>query len=152
MRIHDGLLGLVFIALGIATVWQAASFPGMPGQAIGPGTFPMAFGGIFVIGGLIISGKGIKAGVGRLVQFNEGWHHTDRAVAAAIAVFGSLLLAIFFEQIGFIIGAAALLLAMYWVQGYRSLLWIAVSLGFVGLVYYAMAKLLLVPLPTGPLF
>ncbi|MHA6689889.1 tripartite tricarboxylate transporter TctB family protein [Devosia sp. A449] len=152
MRIHDGLLGLVFIALGITTVWQAASFPGMPGQAIGPGTFPMVFGGIFILGGLIISGKGLMAGAGRLVQFDEGWRHPKRAIAAGIAILGSLLLAIFFEQIGFIIGGSVILIALYWVQGYRSLVWIAVSLGFVGVVYYAMAKLLLVPLPTGPLF
>lgn len=152
MRIHDGLLGLLFIVLGIAVVVQAIGFPGMPGQAIGPGTFPTLFGTLFIIGGLIIGWQGIRSGAMPLIKLNEGWAHKDRALAAAIAIFGTLILAIYFEQIGFIIGAAVLLLAMYWVQGFRKPIWIGVTLAFVASVYYGMAKLLLVPLPAGPLF
>lgn len=152
MRIHDGLLGLLFIVLGACVIWQAASFPSMPGQAIGPGTFPLVFGVMFVIGGAIIGRAGLLAGMGRLATFNEGWRHRDRALAAFVAVIGTLVLAFFFEQIGFLIGGAVLLIALYMLLGHRSPRWIVVSLVFVGAVYYGMAKLLLVPLPTGPLF
>lgn len=151
MRIHDGLLGLFFILLGLYVVWQASSFPSMPGQAIGPGTFPVVFGVLFILGGLIIGRTGVMAGMGRLVVFNEGWRHGERALAAAVAIIGTLVLAMFFEQIGYIIGAAVLLITLYMLLGHRSPLWIGVSVVFVGATYYGMAKLL-VPLPAGPLF
>ncbi len=152
MRIHDGFIGLFFIILGSFVILQAATFPAMPGQAIGPGTFPLIFGALFIVGGLIIGRSGVMAGMGKLGELNPGWRHPERAVAAAVAVLGTLFLAIFFEQIGFLLGGAALLIALYMLQGHRSLVWVVVSIGFVGAVYYGMAKLLLVPLPTGPLF
>lgn len=151
MRIHDGLIGLFFIMLGIYVVWEAASFPAMPGQAIGPGTFPTIFGGLFVAGGLIVGRAGLAAGLGRLVVLDEGWRRPERAAAASVAIIGTLILAFFFTEIGFLLGGSLLLTAIFWLTGHRSPLWIVVSIGFVSLVYLAMSKLLLVPLPAGPL-
>lgn len=151
MRIHDSLIGLFFIVLGIAVIWQAYSFPVMPGQAIGPGTFPLVFGIVFVVGGLIVGRTGLATAGSQIVAFNEGWRHRNRALAAAIAILGTFVLGVFFEEIGFVIGGAVLIVALYVVQGHRSPLWLAVSLIFIALVYYSMAKLLLVPLPLGPL-
>lgn len=152
MRVHDGLVGLFFILLGLYVLWEASSFPSMPGQAFGPGTFPVLFGVMFVAGGLIIGRASLAAGFGRVLVLDEGWRHPERAAAAAVAVFGTLALAFFFNEIGFLLGGAVLLIALYMLLGHRSALWVVVSIAFVGAVYYAMAKLLLVPLPTGPLF
>lgn len=151
MRIHDGLLGLFFLLLGGFVIWQSSTFPSMPGQAIGPDTFPTIFGVLFIVGGLIIGRSGLAAASGRLLELNEGWRHPERAIAALIAVVGTLVLAFFFEEIGFVIGCAVLMIALYILLGHRSPIWIAVSIIFVGVVYYGMAKLLLVPLPLGPL-
>ncbi|SMQ85442.1 putative tricarboxylic transport membrane protein [Devosia lucknowensis] len=152
MRIHDTLIGAFFLLLGSYIIFEAVRFPAMPGQAIGPGTFPMVFGAVFLVGGLIVGRSGLAQGFSRLVEINDGWRHADRAIAAAVAVLGTLLFAVFFEQIGFIFGAIALMLVLYVLLGHRNWLWLAVPFVFVGVVYYAMARLLLVPLPTGPLF
>ncbi|RDE10150.1 tripartite tricarboxylate transporter TctB family protein [Pelagibacterium lacus] len=152
MRIHDSLIGLFFVVLGAYVLFEASRFPGMPGQAIGPGSFPMLFGALFVIGGLIIARQGIAEGFGKLVVLNEGWLVPSRAIAVVVSVFGTILLAAFFSQIGFLIGGVLLLVTLFMLLGHRSLLWVAVAVGFVFGIYFLMSRLLLVPLPAGPLF
>ena len=152
MRIHDTFIGAFFLVLGAYIIFEAARFPAMPGHAVGPGTFPMIFGAVFLVGGLIVGRSGLAQGFSQLVELNEGWRHPDRLIAALVATVGTLLFAAFFDQIGFILGALALMLTLYVLLGHRTWLWLVSPFIFVGVVYYAMARLLLVPLPTGPLF
>ncbi len=152
MRIHDTLIGAFFLVLGAYIIFEAVRFPAMPGQVVGPGTFPMIFGTVFLVGGLIVGRTGLAQGFSQLVDLNEGWRHPDRLIAALVATVGTLVFAAFFDQIGFILGALALMLTLYVLLGHRTWLWLISPFIFVGVVYYAMARLLLVPLPTGPLF
>lgn len=152
MRIHDTLIGAFFLVLGAYIIFEAVRFPAMPGQAVGPGTFPMIFGTVFLVGGLIVGRTGLAQGFSRLVVLDDGWRHPDRLIAAIVATVGTLVFATFFDQIGFIIGAIALMLTLYLLLGHRTWLWLTSPFIFVGVVYYAMARLLLVPLPPGPLF
>lgn len=152
MRFHDTIVGVFLMLLGGFILQQASGFPQMPGQSIGPGTFPTVFAVAFILGGGVIAFQGWRtARAARAIALNPGWRSRDRFAATAIALLGALALVSFFDVIGFPIGAGLLLSALYLALGHRSPIWIAVSFAFAGVLYYGMAKLLFVPLPLGPL-
>lgn len=152
MRIHDTIIGVFLMLLGGYILWQASGFPQMPGQAIGPASFPTLLALGFLGGGAIVAIKGWRnrQTTGWIV-LEKGWSEMSRLVPALVAIIGTVLLAALFEQIGFLVGGSLLLIALYFTLGYRSAKWFAMSVAFIGAVYYGMAKILLVPLPLGML-
>lgn len=150
MRIHDTIIGIFLILLGTFILVQAIYFPDMPGQVIGPGTFPTVLAVGFMIGGLLVALQGWRARASmRWIVLESGWAERRRLVPVLIGLVGTLVLAANFDRIGFPLGGGLLLVALYFSLGYRSLKWAAISILFVSAVYYGMAKILLVPLPLG---
>ena len=86
-----------------------------------------------------------------LVVLAEGWRNRRSALAAAVALMGTALLAFGFEVIGFPLGASLLLCSLYLASQTFSLRLLALAVGFVLIVHLMMTRLLLVPLPAGPL-
>lgn len=152
MRVHDAIVGLVIAVFGGLVVWHVQSFPIMPGQAIGPATFPAVLGGGFILCGGIIAFKGLRPMVGRrALVLSPGWFTGRHAAAAAVMILGTLACALGFETVGFPISVAVLTFALLMLMRYRPLASAIISVAFVAAIYWIMARELLVPLPLGPL-
>lgn len=149
MKLHDSLIGLLLIAFGGWVVWRAQGFPAMPGQSIGPSTFPVMLGSLCALGGLLLVWHGRQTSRGELLSVHEGWRIGSRVACVAVAVFGTLLLGVTFETVGFPIGGTLLLSALFYAAGLHRLRWIAVSAIFVLTMHLVMTRLLYVPLPSG---
>lgn len=149
MKLHDSLIGLILIAFGSWVLWQAQGFPAMPGQIIGPSTFPTFLGCMCTLGGVLLVWQGRRTSKGELVWIHDGWRIGSRIACVAVAVFGTLLLAVTFEKVGFPVGGTLLLSALFYAAGYNSPKWVAVAAVFVLTVHLIMTRLLYVPLPSG---
>lgn len=151
MRFHDSLLGVLLTLFGGWVLIVSLNFPDMPGQSIGPGTFPSILGIAFILGGIGLAVSGLVRGQAALVALNAGWRNPSRLAAAALATLGAMAFAIGFETIGFPLGGFVLLTSLFLLEGYRNPVWILLSAGFVAGLHLVMTRLLLVPLPDGVL-
>ncbi|MFI0473203.1 tripartite tricarboxylate transporter TctB family protein [Halomonas sp. HMF6819] len=150
MKANDIVIGAMFILLGLLTVFQARTFPSMAGQMVGPSTFPTLIGSGLSVGGAVLILKQLLAGErAPLVIANSGWFKTKRVLSFALLFVGSLVFAIWIEEIGFVIGGAILAIALLWLENYRKPLILGFAALFVVVVYYLLSQQLNVPLPTG---
>ncbi|MGC4410134.1 MULTISPECIES: tripartite tricarboxylate transporter TctB family protein [Rhizobium] len=149
MKFHDSIIGLLLVAFGGWVLWQAQGFPDMPGQIIGPATFPTLLGCLCLLGGLMLIWEGRKASPHALISLHDGWRIGSRITCVAVAILGTLLLAVTFEQVGFPVGGTLLLSALFLSAGLTHPKWIGVSAVFVLTVHLVMTRLLYVPLPSG---
>ncbi|WP_417408101.1 tripartite tricarboxylate transporter TctB family protein [Hoeflea sp.] len=150
MKINDAVLGALLFLLGCSITLSAFQFPAMPGQAVGPGTFPKIIGSLIALLGLGLAlGGQNRRGV--LVAVADGWRDSRHGPAAALALIGTAGLAIGFEQIGFPLGASLLLCVLYFASQRNAWRLLPLAVGFVFAVHLVMTRLLLVPLPAGPL-
>jgi hypothetical protein len=62
--VTDILAGLIFVAFGLAFALTSLRYELGTPLRMGPGYFPLVLGGILVVLGLLIVGKGIVAGAG----------------------------------------------------------------------------------------
>ncbi|MCZ8259557.1 MAG: hypothetical protein O9333_05450, partial [Beijerinckiaceae bacterium] len=58
MKIHDSLLGLLFVMIGAAILFTVAGYPKMPGQDVGPAMFPGVMAAALVIFGGTLALRG----------------------------------------------------------------------------------------------
>lgn len=148
MRIHDTLLGLLFMALAAAFFAYTFTFPSLPGQKYGPALFPQVIAvGVFVCGALI-AGRGYGSG--------RPWWQVNEALqdGRRLMSFFALPLAIIFyllaaERLGFIPTAALIVGTLSWWFGVRP--WKAVQLAVVvtAVVQWFFGTVMRVPLPRG---
>jgi putative tricarboxylic transport membrane protein len=149
MKVHDSLIGVLLFAFGLWVLTTAQGYPQMPGQSIGPGTFPSVLGALFMGGGVLLVIAGLRERSAGLVIVDPGWRYPARFAAAILATAGAVVFAMVFETVGFPLGGFVLLTALFILSGYRNLTWIAVSAVFVLAVHLTMTRLLYVPLPAG---
>ena len=81
----DFLAGLLFLALGVLTVFFARDYPMGSAARMGPAYFPMVLGGMLCLFGLYILIRGIRSG--EPVQGTWGWRPLG-LITLAIVVFG----------------------------------------------------------------
>ncbi len=151
MRVNDAISGLILLLFAAAVIGYSTTFPAMPGQRFGPALFPQVIGTGLGFAGLVL----IVSGLRRLRV--EGWAQPDewvtsgRQVSNALAILMALAVYIVAAgPVGFIptafVVTAALMIKLR--QGHvLSSLLISAAATFV--IYYAFARLLLVPLPGG---
>jgi len=150
MRFHDAINGLFFILLGLAVLLVSSSFPTMPGQDIGPSSFPTIIGAGLMVGGAIIGVIGLRqTQPKKLVTLAPGWRQPMHLATVAFCILGSLLLAINFESIGFPLGALVMCTGIYLLSGLRRPMPFAIVLVFIAVLTLVMTRLLYVPLPMG---
>jgi putative tricarboxylic transport membrane protein len=148
MRIHDTLLGLLFMALAAVFYGYTFTFPAFPGQRYGPSLFPQVIAiGIFLCG-LLIAVRGWRSGtpwlhIGADLRRRHGLL-SFLAMPAAIVFY--LLAA---ERLGFIPTATVVVGALAWWFGVRP--WRALLLGVAvtAVVQWFFGSLMRVPLPRG---
>lgn len=160
MQLSDRITGAYLIVLGGVAAYAGSRLPPVPGQQIGPSVFPVVIGT-----GLVICGALIAAGVGR--HFEEEveadlaahaaaelatpahagswWRGLTALVPPALLVFYVVAV----DRLGFLVTAAAMVLALALALGARLRLAVLLALAAPPVVHVLFAKLLRVPLPAG---
>lgn len=150
MRLHDAISGLFFLVLGLAVLLVSRHFPMMPGQAIGPSSLPTLIGSGMMLGGAIVVAQAVRgAQPPLLVTLDPGWRKPMHLACVAFCLFGSLLLAIMFEEIGLPLGALVLCSGIYLLSGLRKPMLFVTLIVFIAVLTLVMTRLLYVPLPLG---
>lgn len=150
MRLHDVISGFFFMALGLAVLLMARNFPQMPGQEIGPSTFPTLIGTCMMLGGAIVAAISLRRlRKSALVTLDPGWRHPLHLASVGFCLLGTLVLSIWFEEIGFPLAALVMCTGMYLLSGLRKPLVFVMAAGFVAIVAFVMTRMLYVPLPMG---
>lgn len=153
MRIHDSLIGVVLLALAAFMAYEAAGFPPMPGQRFGPSLVPNLLAAGFAICGLVLVVSGLRRREVRgLVELGAWARKGGHVLDVGLVVGGLVLLILFWKPLGFLIGATLYttgLAARF--RGGRLASSFLVALVCCFAIDWAFRRLLLVPLPQGPL-
>lgn len=142
MQISNRLSGSVLAALGAAAAWGGSRLPPVPGQDVGPAAFPMVIGF-----GLVACGVLIALGIGRSFEVEEAPEPLTWRVLVPPGLLVFYVLAA--NSLGFLLTAAAMVLAAALALGARPRLALAMAVIAPPLVHLAFYKLLRVPLPAG---
>jgi putative tricarboxylic transport membrane protein len=153
VRINDAVFGAALIALAAAILWQARGFPAMPGQDYGPALFPSLMAAGLGLCGAVLAVRGARrlaAGEG-LVGVG-GWEGGWRRLADAGLIVGGLALwMLAWNAVGFLLGGTAYAAALMVRFRGRPASSVAIALLAVLAIDWSFRRLLLVPLPLGPL-
>lgn len=150
MKIHDSILGLVFVLIGIAILYTVSGYPKMPGQDVGPAMFPgvmaagfVAFGSILAIRALVMPGPKPLVAMG-------AWAGSPRHVLAGLSVIlGCAAYALLSNALGFLILAPILLFVWHLAFGVAARTALLSALLTTALTWAVFYKGLGVPLPWG---
>lgn len=150
MRFNDLLIGLILLVLAGVVAAAAWSLPNPAQQPLGPSAFPLILAGLLALCAVILAANGARAVPRGPWLAREGWTYRPAAVLRLLLVPAAVLLYIAFSnQLGFLLTAMAILIALF-VAGRVSLLR-AVALAIVtALVVHTVFYLgLSVQLPWG---
>lgn len=146
MRIHDGLVGAVFLALALAVLWHIQDYPPAPGQPYGPALFPgLIAAGLAASSGLLVL-TSLRAGAARRAAAGE-----YRVIAFIATVASLIFYALVVSRLGFLVTASLMLCALLAAYRVRAALIIPIAVLASLLVHTGFYKLLKVPLPWGVL-
>ena len=153
MRINDLVFGVVLILVQIAILIDTSFYPSMPGQSVGPALFPNVIGVGFALSGvaLIISGARTYAAHG-LVELGQWARSGGHIFDVGLVIGGLVLLILVWDRVGFLIGGTILTAGL--IARFRGGKWatsIAIAVVACFIVDLSFRRLLLVPLPLGPL-
>lgn len=150
MKISDRLTGCFLLLFATAILFEASSFPVIPGQSIGSGLLPkiVAFGLILCAGILIFSDLA-KAPRAKLVEAGDWISDPVRLLRIAIAVIGPALFIPFLDVIGFPALAISVLLAFLLSLRVNIVTAVLVSVVASLAIHTLFSKVFLVPLPWG---
>jgi hypothetical protein len=86
--VTDILAGLIFVAFGLAFAITSLSYELGTPLRMGPGYFPLALGGLLVLLGLLIVGKGVVSGSSAEERFGSVPWRALFLIVAAVLFFG----------------------------------------------------------------
>ena len=147
MRLHDKLLGLLCVALGVLLCALTLNFPAMPGQKVGPSLFPRLIGIGLVLCGLVIAWQG-RHRPGPWAVVSDSLR--GRGGAGFAVMLGVVLLYLLAaERVGFLPAATVVVALLAQWMGVRA--WRAWALGAASalVLQWFFASLMRVPLPRG---
>lgn len=150
MKVHDSLLGLIFVLIGAGVLYTVSGYPKMPGQDVGPAMFPgvmavalMLFGGTLTVRARVLPGRHQLLALG-------DWAGSPRHVLAGLSVIlGCAAYALFSNLLGFVIIAPMLLFVWHLAFGVKARTALVSALLTTGIVWAVFYKGLGVPLPWG---
>jgi putative tricarboxylic transport membrane protein len=155
VRINDAVFGGALLAVALAVLLQALTFPEMPGQHYGPALFPSLIAGGFGICGVILCVQGVRrlAADGGLVRLEPWARSGGRLLDVVLILAGVAAYVLLSARLGFLLAGGGLLFV--WILRFRGARRAASSLAIAFLaalaIDYAFRRVLLVPLPLGPL-
>lgn len=150
MKIHDTILGLIFVLIGAAILYTVSGYPKMPGQDVGPAMFPgvMAIG-LVIFGGILTMRARVLPGPRPLFALGD-WAGSPRHALAGLSVLlGCAAYAFFSTALGFLVIAPIVLFVWhlaFGVDAKTSLVSAVLTTLITWAVFY---KGLGVPLPWG---
>jgi putative tricarboxylic transport membrane protein len=154
VRVNDAVFGAALLALAAAILWQASGFPAMPGQDYGPALFPSLMAAGLALCGAVLAvrgGRRLAAGEEAVVGV-AGWEGGWRRLADAGLIVGGLAVwMLVWDAAGFLLGGTAYAAALMLRFRGRPLSSLGIALLVVLLIDWGFRRLLLVPLPLGPL-
>jgi hypothetical protein len=148
MKLNDAIPGAIFVLIAMIVLFKAGSFPTLPGQPYGPGTFPGIIAAVMLLGGLTLIGSGVKSRTPAIVL--SDWIRTPGASGRMAAVVGFVLAYIFLSKpIGFPLLVPVLLTLLLLIMKVRPWVSVVVALVVTGALWLLFARVLMVPLPLG---
>lgn len=153
MRVNEAFFGLALLALGVFVWLHAAGFPQVPGTAYGPAFFPQSLAAGLGIAAILLIWRGMRqiASGGRLSDFAPWVRQPGRWFGLLLMLSSMVIYAWLDDILGFhLTGFAitAMFMAYLGVKLWQALLY---SILTVIAIWLLFARLLLVPLPGGPL-
>ncbi len=148
MRLHRTLLGLLFMALAAAFFAYTFTFPGLPGQRVGPALFPRVISaGIFACG-LMLAWQGWRSGEA-IIEFDAALREPRRLIGFASIPLAVLFYIVAAPKLGFLPVAAIIVAALCLWMGARA--WVAVVTGVVSayVIHWFFGSVMRIPLPRG---
>jgi putative tricarboxylic transport membrane protein len=153
MRFNDAVFGVVLLLAALAILAVARGFPDMPGQDFGPALFPDLIAAGFALCGLALIWSGLRRpAFAGAVQLGEWARSGGHLVDVAMVVGGLGLLILLWDWVGFLLAATLFtgsLMARF--RGGRLLSSYVGALVACLVIDWVFRRLLLVPLPLGPL-
>lgn len=156
MRVNDAVFGAVLLAAALAVLLYARTLPGMPGQRFGPDLFPTLIALGLGACGLALVVRGLRGGGGtprgRLVALDPWARSGGHLLDVALVLGGLVLLILAWDRAGFLVGATLYATALI-ARFRRGRLLTSLAVGFLAclLIDLGFRRVLLVPLPLGPL-
>jgi hypothetical protein len=152
MRFDDRINGILLGLLALAIIVLARQIPAVPGTTFGPDLMPTLIGLGMAGAALRIFFLGLRSTTaGPWVDVSDWRGQTRGLVAAFWAIAGAILGILFLNQLGFPIFAVLYALPLMLLLGVRPLLSAIVSVVVALLAFLVFYRVLMVPLPVGPL-
>ena len=152
MKLNDAIFGLLFMLLGGAVLAAIQGYPRIPGQPVGPALFPGLIAAGLCICGVLLIATGVRHRAEHGWVVFDDWLRSPRHVLGFLVLVGAIVLYILAsDRVGFLLTAAAILLALFLVLDVKPVTAVVVAVVASLLVHFAFYKLLRVPLPWGVL-
>jgi putative tricarboxylic transport membrane protein len=153
VRVNDAVFGVVLILAAIAIFLEARTFPAMPGQRFGAALVPTLLAGGFALCGLSLIWTGLRRReVHGLVELGPWARQGGHILDVGLVIGGIALLIALWERVGFLIGGTLLAwVLMIRFRGGRPVTSLLLAVGAGLALDFGFRRLLLVPLPLGPL-
>lgn len=150
MKLSDRFIGLILLIFASFILYEAHSFPLIPGQAIGSGLMPTIIGFSLIVCAIVLISSDY-ANPEREVLFVVGeWASDKRSLIQIAGIVGGVILYILLADIlGFLIIGVLLILSLLLSFGVSIARALIVSLFAVVFIQLVFSKLLRVPLPWG---
>lgn len=137
VRRQDIVLGLIFTALGLATVWLARSYSGASG------TYPLVLGAVMAFLGALIVGRAMRS------TSDAKRELVSAPIQLVIAAVVSMVYVGLILPLGFYTASVLLMLALPALLGFRRVTYtLLMALGFICIVYMVFTVVLEKPLPA----
>ncbi len=150
MKIHDALLGMIFVLIGIATLYTVSAYPKMPGQDVGPAMFPGVVAAGFVLFGSLLTVRAwALPGPRRLFALGDWARSPRHALAGLSIILGCAAYAFFSNMLGFLIISPLMLFVWHLAFGVSAKTSVASALLTTLVTWAVFYKGLGVPLPWG---
>jgi putative tricarboxylic transport membrane protein len=152
VRFNDALLGLGFLALSIAVLFDIQGFPSFQGQSIGPGAFPGLIAALLAGCSVALIWRGWRERRQQGVIAVGAWLSSPRHVRNFLITMGALIFYIVAaDKLGFLICGAIILLSLFLSLRVRPALAVPLAVLLPLIIHVMFYKLLRVPLPWGVL-
>ncbi|WP_068083900.1 tripartite tricarboxylate transporter TctB family protein [Polycladidibacter stylochi] len=150
MTNKDRIWGALLVMLSLGLLYKTSSFPSLPGQLVGAGTFPEVIATLLGVCGILLFFTKDKKKFDQQVIPNE---IQLRVVISLVSLFAVPLFCSFFSSIiGFTLSAAIPTgVLMISLRGGKWLQSVFLSALLTSIVFVVFTKALLVPLADGPL-
>ncbi len=153
MRVNDAFFGLALAALGIFVWLHAAGFPKVAGTAYGPAFFPQVLATGLGVAAILLIWRGVRQviGGGRWSDFAPWIREPGRWFGLLLMLSSLVIYAWLGDILGFHLTSLAITTTLMVYLGVRP--WRALLYSFLTVIgmWLLFARLLLVPLPGGPL-